>query len=175
MLTFQENICIICRYTYIDKKGVRALIVSFCGHAHFFKSEEHERKILSFLEEKIGDQPADMYLGGYGGFDSFAYECCKKYKETHPNISLVLVTPYITIDYQRNHLRYEEVMYDSIIYPEIEDKPKRYAIIYRNKYMVEKADYVVAYVSHDWGGAYATYKHAKRKGKAIFNLGEYKP
>jgi len=73
------------------------MIVTFCGHAHFSKSEEYEQQILAFLEEKVGDQPADIY-------------------------------------------------------------------------MVEMADYVVAYVSHDWGGAYNTYKHAKRKGKEIFNL-----
>ena len=147
------------------------MIVTFCGHSRFSKSEEYEQKILAFLEEKVGDRHADMYLGGYGSFDNFAYDCCKKYKETHTNISLVLVTPYLTIDYQKNHLDYQKARYDSILYPEIEDKPKRYAITYRNKYMVEMADYVVAYVSHNWGGAYTTYKHAKRKGKEIFNLG----
>ena len=149
------------------------MIVTFCGHARFSKSEEYEQQILDFLEEKVGNKHADMYLGGYGSFDSFAYECCKKYKETHPNISLVLITPYMTIDYQKNHLNCEKTRYDLIIYPEIEDKPKRYAITYRNKYMVEVADYVVAYVSHGWGGAYATYKHAKRKGKKIFNLARF--
>ena len=149
------------------------MIVTFCGHAHFSKSEEIEQQILTFLEEKVGDQHADMYLGGYGGFDRFAYDCCKKYKETHPNIFLVLVTPYLTIEYQKNHLDYQKTRYDSILYPEIEDKPKRYAITYRNKYMVETADYVVAYVSHDWGGAYTAYKHAQRKGKKIFNLANF--
>ena len=70
-------------------------------------------------------------------------------------------------------MNYQNARYDSILYPEIEDKPKRYAITYRNKYMVEKADYVVAYVSHDWGDAYTAYKHAKRKGKEIFNLAKF--
>ena len=149
------------------------MIVTFCGHAQFPQSEEYEQKILSFLEEKVGDHPADMYLGGYGGFDSFAYDCCKKYKARHPQISIVFVTPYLTLDYQCNSLRYQEKIYDSILYPEIEDKPKRYAIIYRNKYMIEKADYVIAYVTHDWGGAYTTYKYAKSKGKEIFNLATF--
>ena len=146
------------------------MIVTFCGHAQFSKSKEYEQQILAFLEEKIGDRPADMYLGGYGDFDDFAHDCCNKFKKLHPNVSLVLVTPYLTIDYQKNYLEYQKARYDSILYPEIENKPKRYAITYRNKYMVEKADYVIAYVSHDWGGAYATYKYAKRKGKEIFNL-----
>lgn len=78
------------------------MIVTFCGHAHFSKSEEYEQQILAFLEEKVGDQPADMYLGGYGSFDSFAYDCCKKYKATHPNISLVFIAPYLTIEYLFN-------------------------------------------------------------------------
>ena len=149
------------------------MIVTFCGHARFSKSEKYEQQILAFLEEKIGDQPADMYLGDYGSFDSFAYDCCKKYKETHPYISLVFITPYLTIDYQKNYLDYKKTRYDSILYPEIEGKPKRYAITYRNKYMVEVADYVVAYVSLDWGGAYKTYKYAQRKGKKIFNLAKF--
>ena len=149
------------------------MIVTFCGHAHFSKTEEYERKILAFLEEKVGDQAADMYLGGYGDFDGFAYDCCMKYKKNHPKVSLVFVTPYMTLEYQKNHLGYQNTRYDSILYPEIEDKPLRFAIVYRNRYMVEKADYIVAYVSHDWGGAYTTYKYAKRKGKEIFNLADF--
>ncbi|MBE6601361.1 MAG: hypothetical protein E7637_02495 [Ruminococcaceae bacterium] len=148
------------------------MIVTFCGHAHFSKSEEYERKILTFLKEKVGDQPADMFLGGYGAFDSFAYDCCKKYKGTHPNISLVFVTPYLSVEYQKNHLYYQQTRYDSILYPEIEDKPPRFAIIYRNRWMIEQADYVICGITHDWGGAYQTYQYAKRKKKHIFNVTE---
>ena len=150
------------------------MIVTFCGHREFSKTAVYEQKILAFLQEKVGDQPADMYLGGYGGFDTFAYDCCKKYQATHPQISLVFVTPYLTVEYQRYRLQYEEKLYDAIAYPEIENKPKRYAIVYRNRYMVEKADLVIAYVACNWGGAYATYRHAKRKGKEIFNLADFK-
>lgn len=146
------------------------MIVTFCGHAEFHKTKEYEEKILTFLEETVGDKVADMYLGGYGAFDDFAYFCCVKYKENHPNISLVFVTPYLTLEYQRNHLNNQKKKYDFIVYPEIEDKPKRFAISYRNKYMVEKSDYVIAYVEHSRGGAYQAYSHAKRKGKVIYNL-----
>ncbi|MBQ3064068.1 MAG: hypothetical protein IJC99_04630 [Clostridia bacterium] len=149
------------------------MIVTFCGHSEFSATEEYERRLLAFLEEKVGDKPVDMYLGGYGGFDSFAYGCCEKFKKTHPDVSLILVTPYLTAEYQHNHLQYEKIKYDFILYPEIEDKPIRYAITYRNQYMVEKADYVVAYVSHGWGGAYTTYRYAQRKGKNIYNLADF--
>ena len=146
------------------------MIVAFCGHAQFHKTEEYEKKMIDLLEERVGDQAADMYLGGYGCFDNFAYECCKKFKEIHPKVSLVFVSPYLTVEYQQNHLNYQKTRYDSIIYPEIENKPKRYAIIYRNKYMVEKADFVVSYITHHWGGAYKTYRYAKQKKKLIFNI-----
>lgn len=146
------------------------MVITFCGHAQFPIAEEYEQKLLAFLEEKIGDNPADFYLGGYGAFDNFAYDCCKKYKKSHPNVSLILITPYMSVEYQRNHLEYQKKQYDEILYPEIEDKPLKFAISYRNKWMVEQADYLICGISHDWGGAYKTYQHAKRKNKPIWNL-----
>ena len=148
------------------------MIVSFFGHSHFVGNKELEMKIIAYLEETVGAQVADIYLGGYGEFDRFAYECCKKYKENHPSISLVFVTPYLTVEYQRNHLENKKTRYDAILYPEIEDKPLKFAIVYRNRYMVEKADFVVAYITHDWGGAYKTYQYAKRKKKFMFNISD---
>ena len=148
------------------------MIITFCGHADFNKTQEYAKKILDFMEEKVGDEAVEFYLGGYGRFDEFAYDCCKEFQRTHPNVSLVLVTPYISLEYQQNHLKYEKARYDTILYPDIEDKPPRFAISYRNKYMIEVADYVVAYVSRRFGGAYATYRYAKQKKKEIYNLAE---
>ena len=149
------------------------MIITFCGHGNFQKTEEYKKRLLSFFEERIGDDAADFYLGGYGNFDSFAYDCAKEYKAKHPKTSLVFITPYFDLSYQKKHLEDIKLRYDDIIYPEIEDKPRKFAITYRNRYMVESADCVVAYIDHDWGGAYQTYKHAKRKGKYIFNLAEF--
>ena len=75
------------------------MIISFCGHSDFKSSEKYERQLLSFFEKRVGDSFADMYLGGYGSFDAFALECCKKYKETHSQTSLVFVTPYLSDGY----------------------------------------------------------------------------
>ena len=148
------------------------MIVTFCGHSDFCGSAEHEQRILDFLDEKVGTLSAEMHLGGYGRFDHFAYDCCKKYKEMHPNISLLYVTPYMTVEYQKNHLEDFKKRYDGIIYPEIEKSPLRYAILARNRWMVEKADYVICAITHSFGGAYKTYQHAKKKGKPIFNIME---
>ena len=148
------------------------MIITFCGHSSFAKKADYEYKLLSILQEYIGDEPAEIFLGGYGSFDEFARECCRKYQSEHPRVSLVLITPYMTIEHQKNHLEYQKDYYDAIVYPEIEDKPLRFAISYRNKWMVEKADLVIAYVNHNSGGAWQTYQHAKRKKKNIINLGK---
>ena len=148
------------------------MIVTFCGHADFKKSKEYEEKILEILDKEICGASAEMYLGGYGQFDEFAYFCCKKYKGSHPGISLVFVSPYMTLEYQKNHLKYQKERYDEIIYPPIEGTPLKFAISYRNKYMVEKANVVIAFVERERGGAYQTYKYAKRKGKVIYNLAQ---
>ena len=55
-------------------------------------------------------------------------------------------------------------------YPPIENVPLRYAISKRNEYMVEKADVIIAYVNHSWGGAATTLEYAKRKHKNIQEL-----
>jgi uncharacterized phage-like protein YoqJ len=146
------------------------MIVTFCGHSQYTGSVEDEQKIISLLTKIIGDSHAELYLGGYGSFDAFALKCGKKYQEKHPRTRLIFVTPYITIDYQKNHLNYQKELYDDILYPNLEKVPLKFAISYRNRWMIEQADHVVAYIDHDFGGAYQTYKHAKRKKKPIFNL-----
>ncbi len=119
--------------------------------------------MMAILEETVGDEPAEFYLGGYGKFDNFAYSCCQKYKITHPNVSLVFVTPY---------LRDAREGYDAVLYPAIEDKPLKFAISYRNRYMAEKADLAIAYICRTYGGAYTMYKHIEKKGRPICNLAD---
>ena len=140
------------------------MIITFCGHADFRGNENYEKIILDFLKETLADNSAQIYLGGYGGFDSFALSCCKKYKEYNPSVRLVLITPYISVDSEKKSL------YDEVVYPGLEDKPLKFAISYRNRWMVENADFIVCAVDHTWGGAYATYKYAERKKKPTFNI-----
>ena len=146
------------------------MIVTFCGHSEFNKSDEHEMRILELLTENIGNGNAEIYLGEYGSFDLFAYDCCKKYKEAHPNISLIFVTPYLTSQYQKSRLNDQSNRFDFVIYPEIENVPLKFAISYRNRYMIDRADVVIAYVNHKWGGAYRTYRYALNRGKTVFNI-----
>ena len=57
------------------------------------------------------------------------------------------------------------------ILPEgIENVPKRFAISWRNKWMINQSDYVVTYVTRTVGGA-AQFKHfAEQKNKIIVSV-----
>lgn len=142
------------------------MVVTFCGHADFSEHQRCRPILLSLLEQKIGEQPTDFYLGGYGAFDAFAYACCKEFQASHPQVKLIYVTPYLA----DRHLKALSGQYDSILYLPIENAPLKYAVSHRNREMIQRADWVVAYVTRTYGGAYQAYCYAKKKNKEIDNL-----
>lgn len=150
------------------------MTISFFGHADFCESEETKERLLSILRQEVGGREAICLLGGRGAFDEFARRCTAEYKRENPLCSLVLVTPYISLSYQKNHLSQQAGRYDEILYPPIENVPPRYAISHRNRYMAARADLVIVYLRRKWGGAYQAFLVAKRAGKQIINLADGK-
>lgn len=142
------------------------MIITFCGHSDFHPTPALEQALLSILEARVGKAQADFYLGGYGHFDTFALRVGRLYQMTHPNVTLVFVTPYP----HDPNLSEKAQGYDTVLYPPIENVPPKFAISHRNKYMAEKSDLVIAYISREHGGAYQTYRHAQGKRKEIVNL-----
>lgn len=145
------------------------MVISFFGHSNFIGSYILEEKIMSVISDEVGAGAVDFLLGNYGGFDRFAYRCCKKYKAQSDNSSLVFVTPYISKGY-KHRLNQASQEYDRIIYPGLESKPQRFAIQHRNRYMIEQSDLIICYVSREYGGAYSAIKYAKRLNRRIINL-----
>lgn len=142
------------------------MIVAFCGHSSYVKTQADEKRVLDILENMVGDTYCEFFLGEYGAFDRFAYACAKKFKNTHSKCKLVYITPYNKCD------EIQQERFDFIIYPELENVPPRYAISRRNKWIAEQADIVITYITHQYGGAYTTCLHAKRKNKQIFNIAQ---
>ena len=48
----------------------------------------------------------------------------------------------------------------------------RFAISYRNKWMIKRADIVVTYVTHGFGGAVKFKEIAEKQGKMVIELSE---
>ena len=123
------------------------MIVTFFGHAKVHYGVEVANKLLELLKEKINGQDVTFYLGCYGRFDGVALYSCTKYKETHSNAKLVFVTPYMDDKYLKDRKQNLDI-FDEIIYPDLENVPKRYAIVERNHYMIRQADLVIGYVAN---------------------------
>lgn len=136
------------------------MTVTFCGHSDV-PQQEDVRQWLIITVDKLILQDADMFLlGGYGGFDRMASSVVWEMKKKYPWVRSVLVLPYLD-------RKMDESQCDWTVYPGLEKVPKRYAITHRNRYMVNEADVVVAYVQHNWGGAAQTLEYAKQKKKRI--------
>ncbi|MBR2299478.1 MAG: hypothetical protein IJ870_02765 [Alphaproteobacteria bacterium] len=58
-------------------------------------------------------------------------------------------------------------------YPaEIADKPPKFAILERNKYIADRADVIICFIKEKTGGAYRAVKRAQKNGKKIINLAD---
>ncbi len=141
------------------------MIVTFCGHKNLpVFSEELIKKAVFAEAEKLVLEGADtFFLGGYGEFDTVCAVAVRELKRKYSHIRSVLVIPYINRDYNK-------YLYDESLYPPIENVPLRFAISHRNKYMVKKADVVISYVTHNYGGAYTSLKYAKSQKKRIIEI-----
>lgn len=135
------------------------MIVAFCGHSKIENAEVADW-LLSTCEQLIEEGADTFYLGGYGDFDHLAHQTVKKLQRIHTGLMSILVMPYLNWNVDVSE-------YDETIYPPLETVPLRFAISKRNLWMAEKADVMVAYVTHDWGGACKTMEHAQKKKKRV--------
>ncbi|MBR1747360.1 MAG: DUF1273 family protein [Clostridia bacterium] len=148
------------------------MIVTFCGHRNVSYSDDVERRLEEELRKVLEESPeAVFYLGDYGRFDGLCNSTLRRLQREYPLLRRVFVTPYLDPEYA--HFQDVHDYYDEVMYPFSEKVLKRFAISKRNRWMVEKADFVIAYVNHDYGGAATTLEYALRKKKKYVNLGRY--
>ena len=158
------------------KKG-KVMIITFIGHSSIKASIELSNKIKEIILSSTANAPTvTFYCGGYGDFDNLCASICRELKETLNNCEIVFVTPYITLAQQKkmNHL-IDSNLYDSIVYPPIENVPPRFAITKRNEWMISEANLIISYVYRTYGGTYNSLKYAQRKNKSIVNLSIHQP
>ena len=147
------------------------MIITFCGHSNCLFSDEEKEKLKQLLIKEIRKNPTcKFYLGGYGDFDSLCLRTLRELKTDFPDIELLFITPYLDKNYSK--LELAKYYYDDVIFPPIENVPRKFAILKRNEWMVDSADLVIAYVKYSWGGAAKTIEYAKRKKVPIINIAQ---
>ena len=146
--------------------------VSLFGHRtieNYLTVESKLYELLRIVMQK-DNRELEFLVGRNGDFDLMAASVIRKLKrETgNDNIYLTLVLPYETAELRNNTEAFESY-YDSIEISEATQNFK-YAIVARNRDMVDRADLVVVYVKHESGGAYQSLKYAEKNEKRIINL-----
>ena len=141
------------------------MTVTFFGHKDTPK--EIEPTLRTTLVDLIENHGAtEFYVGNNGNFDTMVRRQLENLSQTYP-ITYNVVLAYLPT----KKSEYDD--YTNTIYPEgIETVHKRFAISYRNKWMVEQSDIVITYVARTYGGAWQFKTMAERQGKTVIELSE---
>lgn len=126
-------------------------------------------KLREVLIDLITNHDVDMfYVGNQGRFDSIVLSVLRELKKKFPQINYAVVLAYMP----GKHTEYDD--YSDTMLPEgIESVHPRYAISWRNNWVLRQSDCVVTYITHSWGGAAQYTEKARKEGKTIFNTGNY--
>ena len=150
------------------------MIITFVGHGTLYHSDHLLETVKAVILEHIDSDGGTLfYCGGYGAFDDLCAKVCRSIQKERPTCSVIFVTPYLT-EAQQKKMQFliDAKRYDTTLYPPLEHVPPHLAIRKRNEWMMDKADLIIAYVEHSWGGAYTTLDYARRKKKPIVNIAE---
>lgn len=113
--------------------------------------------------------------GGALGFDLMAADIVLSIRQENPQIQLVMFLPCKDQDKlwkKENRLRYREIIAqaDEVIYTGECYTPQCMHV--RNRYMVDHADFCIAYLERETGGTAYTVRYAMSKGLEIYNLND---
>jgi len=145
---------------------------SLFGHSEFFVNSDLECRIKSEIINCVENRGiTEFYLGGYGGFDLACARFIRELKLIYPQIKSYLVLAYLDKKFDDMDKDYIKKTYDDLIFPPIENVPKRLAIIKRNEWIIANSEYIIFYVNHSWGGANKMLEYANKKKKNYINLG----
>ncbi|MBO5935442.1 MAG: hypothetical protein J6Q94_08135 [Clostridia bacterium] len=139
------------------------MVCAFFGHKDTPKEIEPTLRstLINLIENK---NVTVFYVGNNGNFDTMVRRQLEDLSHTY-SITYSVVLAYLPT---------EKNKYDNLsntIYPEgLETVPKRFAISWRNKWMIQQSDVVVTYVTHNFGGAAQFKEMAERLNKHIINL-----
>ena len=125
-------------------------------------------KLRKVLTDLIESHAVDMfYVGQQGSFDSMVRSVLKELVSLYPHINYAVVLERIPPKRDEFDIR----DYSDTMLPEgIETVHPRFAISWRNKWMLKQSDYVVTYITHSWGGAAQFAELAEKQKKTVINV-----
>lgn len=142
------------------------MICTFFGHkntSYIIENELH-KTIIDLIENK---KVTTFYVGHQGNFDFLVRKNLEELCQFYPQIKYYIVLAYMP---KSNDFLNEEYR-KRTIYPDgLEKVPPKFAIIKRNQWMIDKSDYVVTHIHHNFSNASKLKDLAERKGKIVINI-----
>ncbi len=141
-------------------------VCTFFGHRDC--PDEIEIKLRELLTDLIINHNVDMfYVGNQGRFDTIVRRVLRELKQEYSAIHYAVVLAYMP----GKQTEYDD--YSDTMLPEgIESVHPRYAISWRNNWMLKQADFVVTYITHSYGGAARYARKAMQAGKTLLSLSD---
>lgn len=137
---------------------------TFFGHRDC--PETIKPKIRTAVIDLIENHGVTMfYVGNQGNFDRLVRCVLKETTTAYPEVGYAVVLAYMPPTKVAN---LSEDFSDTMLPEGIEKVPKRYAIPWRNKWMIEQSDCVAAYITRFYGGTAKSVNLAKCKQKNIY-------
>ena len=137
---------------------------TFFGHRD--SPEIIKPKIRTAVIDLIENHGVTMfYVGNQGNFDRLVRSVLKEVTTAYPEVGYAVVLAYMPSTKKR-----ADDFSDTLLPDGIEKVPKRFAIPWRNKWMIEHADYVLTYVTRPYGGSAKFKGIAVKMGKRICEL-----
>lgn len=135
--------------------------VTFFGHRDTPKEIEPALRLtlIDLIENK---NATVFYVGNHGNFDAMVRHQLEDLSKTY------MIKYYVVLAYMPG--KNADPDEHSILPEGIETVPHRFAINYRNKWMLNKSDIVVTYVARNFGGAVQFKKSAKMQSKLMIEL-----
>lgn len=125
-------------------------------------------KLREVLIDLIENESVDMfYVGNKGAFDRLVRSVLRELAQEYPQINYTVVLERLP---GKQNEDYPEDYSDTMLPEGIEEVPPRFAISWRNKWMLRQSDYVVTYITHSWGGAAQFAEIAEHQKKPVINL-----
>ena len=110
----------------------------------------------------------EFIVGHYGGFDALAAGVVKSAKQNHPQVKLTLLLPYHPAE---SFIAVPDGFDGSCYPPGMEHVPRRFAIVRANRYLVDHADFLIAYAWHSASNAKNLLEYArKREGRGLIRV-----
>lgn len=136
---------------------------TFFGHRDCPEMRPYLRTVLADL---ISNHQVDTFLvGNNGQFDGQVRAVLRQLSQEYPQIRYAVVLSRVP-----GQKAAGEDYKDTMLPEGLEEIHPKFAIDWRNRWMLGQADYVVTYIRHNWGGAWKYASLARKQNKYIYNM-----